>query len=96
MTDHWIAWGENVPGRPADWPALTVTPPERARELGRWLKESASKMSSVGQHELAEQQSRQADAFLAMAEAIENDDRDAWLEALAAEARASGLTTGTS
>ena len=84
MTDL-SEWGDNIPGRPEDWPPLTPASPHELRELARWFTRGASRWSGLG---FAGEWERAGDALFAQAEAIENGDRDAWLEALEAQARA--------
>jgi hypothetical protein len=60
-----------IPGRPADWPRIEPIEPGRGRELAHWFYD-------WGHFEMG-------DAIMAEVQAVEAQDQDAWLAALAAQ-----------
>ena len=87
-------WGSDIPGRPGDWPRIEPVDVEYGRWLARWHERTAADWARSGQPELARSHEAMAAATLAEVEAIENEDEDAWLAAVAADVRAQRLGPG--
>jgi hypothetical protein len=81
--DEWT-----IPGRPEDWPSARAFDPEEGRQLARWLRSAAGSWANNGRADRVAQDEALADAVLAEVEAVENEDADAWLDAVGAQMQA--------
>ena len=76
-----------VPDALMIWDPIVPIDPEEWRKLAQWQQWSAATWVASGRPDLANRHEQMADGVLAEVEAVEAGDEEAWVAALALQAR---------